>query len=77
MNADPEIRPELSPRLHPNGRIDGNQFVFTDTSEITELDPKSVEILRRCDGATPAYTFGEGIGALEQLAGAKHDSLGS
>ena len=68
LNADPEIRVELSPRLHPNGRIDGNQFVFTDTAETTPLDPKTVEILLRCDGATPAYSFGEEIDALEQLA---------
>ena len=33
LNADPAVRAELSPRLHPNGRIDGNQFVFTDTAE--------------------------------------------
>ncbi|HEX7517724.1 MAG TPA: hypothetical protein VF345_10620 [Chthoniobacterales bacterium] len=68
LNADPEIRVELSPRLHPNGRIDGDQFIFADTSETTPLDPKTVEILLRCDGATPAYSFGEEIDALEQLA---------
>ncbi|MEY2490900.1 MAG: hypothetical protein QOC70_2842, partial [Verrucomicrobiota bacterium] len=68
LNADPETRIELLPRLHPNGRIDGNQFVFTDTAETTELDAKTVEILRRCDGATPAYSFGDEIDALEQLA---------
>jgi hypothetical protein len=68
LNADPEIRVELSPRLHPNGRIDGNQFVFTDTAETTPLDPKTVEILLRCDGANPAYSFGQEIDALEQLA---------
>ena len=68
LNADLEIRLELSPRLHPNGRIDGNQFVFTDTGDTAELDPRTVEILRRCDGATPAYSFGEEIAALEALA---------
>ena len=68
LNADPEVRAELSPRLHPNGRIDGNQFVFADTAEITTLDPKTIEILGRCDGATPAHSFAEEINALEQLA---------
>jgi hypothetical protein len=68
LNADPEIRVELSPRLHPNGRIDGNQFVLTDKAETTLLDPKTVEILLRCDGAHPAHSFGEEIDALEQLA---------
>src|ERR1700730_2149992 len=33
MNADPEIFPELSPRLNPNGRIDHQQFIFTDSGE--------------------------------------------
>jgi hypothetical protein len=68
LNADAAIRVELSPRLHPDGRIDGNQFVFTGTAETTPLDPKTVEILLRCDGATPAYEFGEELDALEQLA---------
>jgi hypothetical protein len=68
LNADPNIRAELSPRLHPNGRIDGDQFVFADTSETTSLDSKILEILRRCDGATPAHSFGEEIDTLEQLA---------
>jgi hypothetical protein len=68
LNADPAVRVELSPRLHPNGRIDDNHFIFTDTAETVPLDPKTVELLRRCDGATPAYSFGAEIGALEQLA---------
>jgi hypothetical protein len=68
LNADPEIRSELSPRLHPNGRIDGNHFVFADTAERTALDPKTIATLLRCDGATPAHAFGEEIASLEQLA---------
>src|SRR6185436_18111954 len=43
LNADPAVRFELSPHLHPNGRLDGNQFVFADTAETTALDPKTVE----------------------------------
>jgi hypothetical protein len=68
LNADPEIRVELSPRLHPNGRINGNEFVFADTCETAPLDPKTLGILLRCDGATPAHSFGEEIDRLEQLA---------
>jgi hypothetical protein len=68
VNSDPEVRLELSPRLHPNGRIDGNQFVFANTGEATALDPKTVEILLRCNGAMPAYSFGDDIEALERLA---------
>ena len=68
LNADREIRAELSPRLHPDGRIDGNQFVFTSTTETIPLDPKTAEILLRCDGVTPGYSFGAEIDVLEQLA---------
>ena len=68
LNADPAVRVELSPRLHPNGRIDGHEFVFTDTAERTALDPKMLAILLRCDGATPAYSFGDDADALGELA---------
>ncbi|HWM23628.1 MAG TPA: hypothetical protein VNP98_02295 [Chthoniobacterales bacterium] len=68
LNSDPAIRVELSPRLNPNGRIDGDQFVLTDSAETILLDQKTVGILRRCNGATAAYLFGEEIGVLEQLA---------
>jgi hypothetical protein len=68
LNADPAIRAELSPRLNPNGRIDGNQFVFTDTDAKVALDPRVVELLRRCDGATPAHLFERDVESLERLA---------
>lgn len=68
LNADPEVRRELSPRLHPNGRIAGDQFVFTDTADTTPLDPKTLGILARCNGATPAHLFGEEMSTLEELA---------
>jgi hypothetical protein len=67
LNADPEIRLELSPRLHPNGRLDDDAFVFSGTGETTALDSKTVGILLRCDGATPAHSLGE-VEALEGLA---------
>lgn len=68
LNADPAVRAELSPRLHPNGRIDGNQFILADTSETVLLDQKTIGILARCDGTTPAHSFGEETEALEKLA---------
>jgi hypothetical protein len=68
LNADPEIRIELSPRLHPNARLDGNQFVFTDTGETHTLDPKTMDILARCDGQTPACLLGAEPKLLEELA---------
>ena len=68
LNADPEIREELSPRLNPNGRVDGNQFVLADTGEKIPLDPATLELLAHLDGATPAHSLGRGAEALEQLA---------
>jgi hypothetical protein len=68
LNSDPEIRAELSPRLHPNGRIEGDQFVFTDSAERIPLAPGAIAVLGRCDGVTPGYRFSDEIGALTQLA---------
>jgi hypothetical protein len=68
LNADPTVRAELPPRLHPNGRIDGNQFVFADTSETVPLDAKTIKILSRCDGVTPGHSFGAETDVLESLA---------
>jgi hypothetical protein len=68
LNGDSEIRIELSPRLHPNARLDGNQFVFTDTGETHTLDPNTVDILARCDGQTPACLLGAEPKLLEELA---------
>ena len=68
LNADPDIRAELSPRLHPNGRLDGEQFVFAETGETLQLDQQSVALLARCDGGTPAHSLGVEIELLEQLA---------
>lgn len=68
LNADSDIRLELSPRLHPNGRIEGSEFYFVDTGERSAIDPGTMEILRRCDGATPAYALGAETKALERLA---------
>ena len=68
MNADPEVRAELSPRLHPNSRIDGNQLIFTNTGETTPLEPDTIALLYRCDGQTPAHSLGVPNEALEDLA---------
>ena len=57
MNADPEIFPELSPRLNPNGRIDHQQFIFTDSGESVPLDSSQSELLRYCDGLTPVHAL--------------------
>jgi len=68
MNADPAVRAELSPRLHPSGRIEGDEFVFTETGERASLDGETLSILVRCDGATPAYSLGVELQKLARLA---------
>jgi hypothetical protein len=68
LNSDSIIRPELSPRLHPNGRIDGDRFVYTDTGETALLDSVEIAILTRCNGETPAHLLGAEVGVLEELA---------
>jgi hypothetical protein len=68
LNADPEIRLELSPRLNPNGLITGNRFVLTDTGETTELDETTVQALQRFDSKTPAHSLGLDAATLERFA---------
>jgi hypothetical protein len=68
LNTDPDIRIELTPRLYPNGRLDGNQFVLTDTGESCILDPDTIDLLARCDGQTPAHALGVEPKLLHELA---------
>jgi hypothetical protein len=68
LNADPEIRAELSPRLNPNGLIAGNQFVFADSGETIALDEATLQALQRIDSKTPAHSLGLDPNVLEQLA---------
>jgi hypothetical protein len=68
LNADPEIRPELAPRLNPNGRIEGHRFLFTDSGDTIELDDATLQMLRRIDSKTPAHSLGLDLTVLEQLA---------
>ncbi len=58
INLDPEVFPELRPRLHPNVRcLDGN-VIFTDSGESMALDSAEQEMLERCDGITPVHALG-------------------
>jgi len=68
LNADPEIRIELSPRLNPNGLIAGNRFVLTDIGDTIELDDATLRALQRIDSKTPAHSLGVDAAMLEQLA---------
>lgn len=67
LDADPDVRPELAPRLHPDGRLEGDRFIREDKDTERALDPEAVEVLRRCDGATPAHVIGHRE-KLEELA---------
>jgi hypothetical protein len=68
LNADPEIRLELSPRLNPNGLLAGNRFVLTDTGNGIELDGATLQALQRIDSKTPAHSLGLEAAMLERLA---------
>jgi hypothetical protein len=69
MNADPEVRPELCPRLQPNGAVEGAAFVRHDRGDEVALGPGERALLARCDGRTPAHALDDAA-ALERLAGA-------
>jgi hypothetical protein len=68
INADRQIRVELAPRVQPNGRIERNEFVFTDSGERFPLDPETLALLDRCDGTIPAHSLGTNLETLERLA---------
>jgi hypothetical protein len=68
VNNDPEVHPELTPRLNPNGLIAGNQFVLTDSGDAVALDDDALALLRRIDSKTPAHSLGEDKALLASLA---------
>ncbi len=68
VNADPEVRAELSPRVHPSGRIEGNRFIDTEMGQVVSLDSRTVELLARCNGETPAHSLGVEPKFLQELA---------
>ncbi|MGI9114888.1 MAG: lantibiotic dehydratase [Chthoniobacterales bacterium] len=75
MNTDPEIAPELRPRLNPNGSLQDDRFVFSDTGESVQIKPEQQTIICRCDGKTPlrdiATSSDDATEALRQLIEAK------
>jgi hypothetical protein len=68
VNADLNAREELSPRINPIGRIEGDVFRLLDSGEIIVLSPAELSLLGRCDGHTPAHQLGESRQVLEVLA---------
>ncbi|MEY2547663.1 MAG: hypothetical protein QOD64_245, partial [Verrucomicrobiota bacterium] len=71
VNADPETRIEISPRLNPNGLLLGGRFQLTDTGESIDLDEPTTALLQRIDSKTPAHSLGVDGSVLEQLAAKK------
>lgn len=68
VNADPSARAELAPRLHPNGRIEGEAFVLADSGLRIPLSPDLIHIISLCNGSSPAHSLGVSNEALEDLA---------
>jgi hypothetical protein len=68
VNADPEVRAELAPRLNQNGLLAGNRFVFTDSGEAVDLDAVTFELLRQIDSKTAAHSLGVDESVLAHLA---------
>lgn len=68
INADPEAAAEIAPRLHPNGRLEEDHFVSTETGETVALDHATRALLARCNGVTPAYSLGTPLQTLVGLA---------
>ncbi len=68
VNADPSTRGELAPRLNPNGRIEDETFVLTDSGLRIPLGPDLIHIISLCDGISPAHSLGVSTEVLEDLA---------
>lgn len=68
MNADPDVRPEIAPRINPNGRIEADCFVLSNADATVPLDPPMLELLAKCDGKTPAHALRADPVVLHELA---------
>jgi hypothetical protein len=71
MNIDPEIFAELCPRLHPNGRVAGQEFIFTESGEGIKLGADQIELIARSDGTTPVHALGADEAAVRALVESK------
>jgi hypothetical protein len=68
LNADPHVRMELCPRLHPSGRVESSSFIFAQDNKSVPLNPNLLSILERIDGETPAHALGVEPQILKDLA---------
>lgn len=69
VNSDPEVFPELLPRLNPNGVLLGESFILADTGEAIPTSSAELATLKRCDGKTPIHAL-DGA-TVEELLGKK------
>jgi hypothetical protein len=67
INADPEALDEIAPRLNPNGRIEADDFVFTDSAQRCPLDQETVRLLQSIDGQRPGFSLGVDVEELQAL----------
>jgi hypothetical protein len=51
ISRDPEVAPQLAPRLSPSCHVDG-ATLFYPVARQTDLDARKVAVLERCDGET-------------------------
>lgn len=67
MNRDPAVRLEVSPRLHPNGRLADGRFARLDTGSSFSIGDADRVLLNKCDGRRPAHEIGAEA-RLQELA---------
>jgi hypothetical protein len=68
INADPDVRAEVSPRLHPDAIVE-QVVTRIDRAEPITVTAEESAILARCDGQTPAHQLGD-LALLARLADA-------
>jgi hypothetical protein len=64
LNQDAEVRLEVAPLLHPDGRLEETSFVRFDLGQEVALAADELAVVAKCDGTTPARA----IGSLDVLA---------
>ncbi|MEO8440371.1 MAG: hypothetical protein ABI540_09135 [Spartobacteria bacterium] len=68
INADPATKGEIAPRLNPNGRLEEDRFINSESGETISVSPELHALLASCDGKTPAYSLGASLHTLSELA---------
>jgi hypothetical protein len=69
ISKDPDVVPELAPRLSPTCHVDGTTL-FYPVARTTELDARKLAVIERCDGRTPWAEVIAQLGEHSAFAGA-------